>query len=336
MIEICSSAAPAMDLDPEIALFRRRCAENSAHLPPLETLPPAQARRLVEQARAPWFAGGPPMRATREQTLQPADHLPPVRLRIHVPPAPGAGMLVYLHGGGWTMFSLETHDRLMREYADRAGVTVIGVDYALAPEARFPVAIHQVAHVLGALHRHPAALGLTPGPVVCGGDSAGANLALAAALLLRDRADPALPAGLLLSYGVWDAACSSGSFVRYDGPDYMLTRAEMVFFWQRYLPRPDAGGDPLASPLRARLGGLPPCHMAIAACDVLTDENRAMAARLAGAGVAVEPVVYPGTTHSFLEAMSVAAVARRAIDEQAAWIRRTLTGARPAGAGSGA
>jgi len=310
-------------LDPEIALFRRRCAENGAHLPPLGTVPPEGVRPLIEQARRPWTEGGPLMAATREQTLLPPAG-PPLRVRLHMPAGQPKGTLVYVHGGGWIMFSLETHDRLMREYAERAGLVVVGVDYALSPEARFPVAIHQIAYLLRLLHRDPAVLGLPAGPVLCGGDSAGANLATATALLLRDEADPALPEGLLLSYGVWDSACDLPSFERFDGPDYMLTGAEMRLFWRSYLPCPEDGASPLASPLRARLDGLPPCHMAIAECDVLASENLAMAERLSAAGVAVEAVVYPGTTHSFLEAMSIARVARRAIDEQATWMRRLV------------
>ena len=130
-----------------------------------------------------------------------------------------------------------------------------------------------------------------------------------------------LLSGMVLNYGVYDAACAGHSFERFSDPAYMLTREEMHLFWSRYLP--DAGQrlQPLASPLRADLRYLPPCFLAIAECDVLADENRAMAARLAEAGVHTTAVTYPGTTHSFLEAVSIAAVAGRALQEQADWMR---------------
>lgn len=313
---------PGYELDPEIALFRRRAGEATRHLPPLDTLPLAEARRLIELARAPWFAGGPGMRRTRDLILD--DIRPPLRLRVHEPDGTVNGTLVYIHGGGWTLFSLETHDRVMREYAAATGMTVVGVDYALAPEAAFPVAIEQITHALRQLRAAPEAFGLTAGPIFIGGDSAGANLSVATALVLRDAGQGDLLSGLLLNYGVYDHACAGPSFDRYSDPAYMLTREEMHFFWSHYIPDPDRRAQPLASPLRAELRGLPPAFLAIAECDVLADENVAMAQRLGEAGVAVRAVTYPGTTHSFLEAVSIAAVARQALEDQADWMRGLL------------
>lgn len=318
-VENPSGFVPGQELDPEIALFRRRAAEATRHLPPLGTLPPAEERRLVELARAPWRAGGPTMRRTADATLPEA--VPLLPLRIHEPEGALSGTLVYVHGGGWTMFNLETHDRLMREYAARAGMAVVGLDYALTPEAVFPTAIGQVVHALRRLREEPQAFGLPPGPIFIGDDSAGANLAMAAALVLRDAGAQDLLSGLVLNYGVYDSACTGRSFAMFTGPAYTLTREEMLFFWGRYLPDEAQRTHPLASLLHADLRGLPPCFLAIADCDVLADENQAMAERLREAQVAVEAVTYPGTTHSFLEAVSVARVAARAFQDQAEWMR---------------
>lgn len=316
---------PGDELDPDIALFRRQAGEATRHLPPLDTLPLVEARHLIELARAPWSAGGPTMHRSRDIML---DEAPiPLRLRIHEPMGETAGTLVYVHGGGWTLFSLETHDRLMREYAVATGLVVMGIDYALAPEAAYPVAIGQITQALQLLQAEPGRLGLEPGPIFIGGDSAGANLSIASALVLRDAGEPSLLSGLLLNYGVYDHACTGPSFDRYTDPAYMLTREEMDFFWTHYIPDPGQRGQALASPLRAELGGLPPCFLAIAQCDVLADENVAMARRLDEAGVATRSVTYGGTTHSFLEAISIAAVARQALQDQADWVRTRLAAA---------
>jgi acetyl esterase len=312
------------ELDPQIVQFRRQAAQATIGLPPLAALSPPEARRLAEQARAPWRIGGPVMRRSEDRVMD--DAAPPLRLRIYVPENAGAATLVYVHGGGWTMFSIETHDRLMREYAARAGMVVVGVDYALAPEAAFPVAIGQITHAIRRLHDAPAQFGLGGGPIFIGGDSAGANLSVATALTLRDAGEAGLIGGLILNYGVYDCACNGRSFDLYSDPAYMLTREEMLFFWSRYLPETRARSHPLASPLRAELRGLPPAFLAIAECDVLADENRAMAARLAAAGVPTLSVTYPGTTHSFLEAISIAPVAARALQDQAEWMRGLAAG----------
>ena len=98
------------------------------------------ARRVAEEVRAPWRVGGPQMASVRELAAPVGDH--ELKVRIYDPTgAKLNGALLYLHGGGWALFSLDTHDRLMREYAERSGLTVIGVDYSLAPEAKFPTAL---------------------------------------------------------------------------------------------------------------------------------------------------------------------------------------------------
>ncbi len=106
----------------------------------------ATRRRIAEQVRAPWAANGPKMYET--QTLR----LKEARVRIYRPTsAAPSGTVIYLHGGGWVLFSIDTHDRLMREYAARSGLTVVGIDYALAPEHRFPVALDQIAAIIATL-----------------------------------------------------------------------------------------------------------------------------------------------------------------------------------------
>ena len=232
-----------------------------------------------------------------------------VRVRFYDPGPPGPKpLLVYLHGGGWTMFSLDTHDRVMREYASRAGMTVAGVDYALAPEAKYPVALDQVVAVVRAMGER----------VAIGGDSAGGNLALAAALRLRDER---LVRAIVLNYGVFERSSSPEAQQRFGGPGNMLTTEEMDGFWRNYLRDENDASDPFVCPLRADLRGLPPTLLIVPERDLLTEQSLRLAARLAASGVNVKMEMYRGAVHSFLEAVSIAPIADRAFADTAAWLR---------------
>jgi acetyl esterase/lipase len=280
-------------------------------------------RAIAEEVRAPWRQGGPAMKGTLERVVE--TEAGPVRLRIHDPgverPAPA---LVYLHGGGWTLFSLDTHDRVMREYAARADVIVVGVDYALAPEARFPVALHQVVGVVRWLHANGSTLGIDATRLALGGDSAGGNLSICAALALRDAGQTGLVHGLLLIYPAFEKHCSPESMRRFGGPGAMLTAEEVEYFWNNYTAGADLHDNPLAMPIRATLEGLPATCLTVPECDVLTEQSYRMADRLREAGVKTAIQLYPGATHSFIEAMSIAPLADRAIEDGALWLRETL------------
>jgi acetyl esterase len=274
-------------------------------------------REVAELVRQCWRAGGPGMAETRDLEMK------GLRLRLYRPsdtePLPA---MLYVHGGGWTLFSIDTHDRLMREYAARAGIAVIGIDYSLSPENKFPVALEEVATALEWIARHATALGIDPERLLVGGDSAGANISVAACLLRRDRGLPVL-AGMVLNYGAF-APEPTETYSKYDGPDFSLEVHEMNQFWDNYVTSAEDFANPLVAPLRANLHGLPPAFLAIAECDILAGCNHAMAQRLAAAGVPVEAITYAGATHSFLEAMSIAPLASRALDDQAAWIKRRI------------
>ena len=304
------------DLDPDIRIFVEKTTADYEALfggtyPPL-----ARRREIAEQVRTPWTRGGPDMAQTRMITVGPGK----VRARIHIPKAgAGNGTLIYLHGGGWTVFSIDTHDRLMREYAHRTGCAVIGLDYSLSPEHRFPRALDEVDACVSWLFMYGAAEGLNTNRFAIGGDSAGANLSLCATLRMRDRGDT-LPAGLILSYAALDTE-TRPSHKRYDGPPYMLGADEMTVFWTNYLGTPSTE-NPYARPLLANLAGLPPIHQCIAECDILLDENLELAERLVRAGVDVSSIVYPGATHSFLEAVSISGCADRALQEASDWLSR--------------
>ena len=321
-------SAAGSDLDPEVRRFVSGMAVSVARYPEFNTAAYPQVRRWAEEIRAPWRRGGPVMRETRD-LVAPTRH-GDVRLRIHRPKFGDLPGLVYLHGGGWTLFSLDTHDRVMREYAARAGCCAIGVDYALSPEHKYPVALEQVVDAVDWLVERAAELCIDAGRLAVGGDSAGANLSVAACLVRRDRhASPPLRA-MVLNYGAFTTHCSEQACRRYGGPEYMLGCEEMAGYWRNYLRSRADAEDPLACPLLADHAGLPPAFLAVAECDILAEQSIEMNRRLEAAGVPSECVVYRGASHSFLEAMSVAQVSNRALADAAAWLGNALRSDSPA------
>ena len=313
-----SDPAPGDDLAPDMRRFQRWLAAAYARHPPLDSVSLPEARLIAERVRAPLAQGGPRMVRTRDVRIETAQGA--LDLRIHTPTtASRHPALLYLHGGGWVFFSIATHDRLMRELAARAGRTVIGVDYARAPEARYPIAREQAVAAWRWTRAHAAEHGIAPDRIALGGDSAGANLALAAALVLRDAGER--PDALLLNYGVYDDDDSTDSYTRFDGPAYNLGRDEMRGFWDRYLGDPRPQDDPLAMPLKARLAGLSRCCLVVPECDVLRDDSLALAQRLRDAGVPVALQRHPGAVHSFLEAISFSEAAESGLAQSSAWLR---------------
>ena len=319
-----SDARDRDPLDPQIRRFVSALAEGWAQYPDNGSRSIAEMRRIAEIVRRPWREGGPVMAATCDIRLP--TRRGDVHVRVHRPSAEMAAQpaLVYLHGGGWTMFSLDTHDRIMREFAARAGLVVIGIDYALSPEVKFPYALTQVVDVVQWLHANAPDLDIDASRIAIGGDSAGANLSAATAIALRDAGAGQLLRALLLIYGCFTDESSAEAIAKFGAEGNLLTSAEMDSFWVNYLVRREDAQQPLAAPLRARLDGLPPAFLIAGQCDVLAEQSRAFAAALRTAGVDAQLNEYPGATHSFLEAVSIAAVADQAIGDGAAWLRERL------------
>ena len=282
----------------------------------LAAVSPAEARRIAEEVRAPWTRGGPRMERIAERRIRSSSGA--VRVRIYDPrPDETKPVLIYLHGGGWTLFSLDTHDRVMREYAGRAGNVVIGVDYALSPEAKYPVALEQVVTVVKSFAEEGSTLAI-------GGDSAGANLTIAACLRLRDEGNARLVRAMLINYGVFARHSSEDARRRLGGAGNMLTSEEMERYWHNYLRDEGDAEDPLVSPLRSNLHGLPSAFLVVPELDLLGEQSIQLADRLKTAGVPVQLNIYRGAVHSFLEAVSISSLADRAFNDSAHWLRASL------------
>lgn len=311
--------AAADDIDPQIRKFVDAINDAYAGYGFSGERTYAESRAIAEKVRAPWRQGGPVMAETLERDIPTPRG--PVRVRLHKPvKASLLPALFYNHGGGWTLFSLDTHDRVMREYAARSGACVIGIDYALAPEAKFPVALEQITAVVRWFAAHGKELGIDSSRMAIGGDSAGGNLAMATSLKLRDEGEGGLIKGLLLIYGGFDSTRSPEAAKRYGGEGYMLTDAECTVFWDNYIGGTEGMESPLARPMLANLAGLPPVLLTVGECDVLAEQSILLAPRLRAADVPVRLDVYSGATHSFIEAMSIAEISNRALDDGARWL----------------
>lgn len=265
----------------------------------------------------------PPVHEVRDLTIDgPAGAL---RVRLYRAsdhdPAP---TIVFLHGGGFVLCDLESHDVTCRTLANASGCAVLSVDYRLAPETRFPGPLEDAYAAVQWAATHGREHGLDPARLAVAGDSAGANLAAAVTLLARERGGPRLLHQALIC-PVMDAACDTRS-MRELGSGYMLSRDLMLWFWQCYLATSEDAANPLASPLRERdLAGLPPATILTAEFDPLRDEGERYADRLREAGVPVSARMYPGMIHDFPQMPLVTEMAERALVDAAQDLRASLT-----------
>ncbi|MGC8480310.1 MAG: alpha/beta hydrolase [Acidimicrobiales bacterium] len=251
--------------------------------------------------------------------------LPGVTGRWYWPTETPQGVLVYFHGGGFALGSLDSHDGLVRSIARQSDALVVSVAYALAPEHPFPVAVDQAVEVVSYLnqeHRR-GALGV-PGGLAVGGDSAGGTLATVAALDLGIHAPGALDA-LVLMYPLVDASMDYAS-VEENAIGYFLTKDELEWFGQLYLGGDEPIDDPRISPLRAdHLEVLPRTFVLVAGFDPLRDQGIAFADALVRAGVETQLRQYPTMIHGFCSLERVSTVAAGAVSDLAIYLREVLS-----------
>lgn len=301
-------------IDPQVALALER---SRALLPeglPVHRLTLAEARRLYAHERRFWNRDAPVLDAVRDLTIPGPHGDIPLRVFHPTPERPTAAV-VYLHGGGWILGGLDTHDRIMRLLARQSGLAVVGVDYRLAPEFKFPVQHDEALATLDYLATAGADLGLDPTRLLLAGDSAGATLALGVCLA-RKR----LLRGAVLVYGGYGLA-DSPSRRAFGGNDDGLGRAELDYYRACLVRGPDDLRDPRLAPLDTDLADLPPIFVAAAERDPLRDDSLALAKRLADTGVDHAFRLYPGVPHGFLHLSLMVDRAGQAINDAAAWLR---------------
>jgi acetyl esterase len=312
-----------MALDPEV----KRLLDIVAKLnpPPWESVGAVAAREMFLKSRGASGGTRPDGVVSSDRTLPGPGG--PIPVRIYRPAAVPAGQalpaLIYVHGGGWVIGDLESHDVTAARLSVFSGAAVMSVDYRLAPEHPFPAAFDDVVAALRWLLANGASVGIDSTRLAIGGDSAGANIAASAAILARDEGIAALRFQLL-SYPVTDAVTTTESYQLFAN-GYGLTCASMQWFIDCYLPNEADRTDWRAAPLHApSLNGVCPAFVVTCGYDPLRDEGRAYVRRLNDAGVRVDHVEFGGMNHGFLGSYALLHTARRAVATAALALREAL------------
>ena len=299
--------------------------------PPTHTLTPAEARKMYRDRRG-YTQPLPPEVASVRDASAPGPH-GAIPLRIYRPmcragsagSAPGAVLpvLVFYHGGGWTIGDLDTHDTLCRELCNGSGACVVAVDYRMGPEHRFPAAVDDCIAAAYWVQREAAALQIDPARIAVGGDSAGGNLAAVVALAARDAGDLPLVYQLLI-YPATDMRRNAPSHLA-NGQGYLLTSDSMAYFHDHYMGGVTQDTDWRASPLHATsLAKLPPALVLTAGFDPLCDEGKAYAVRLTDEGNRAMYVCFERQIHGFITMGRVFDEANTAVALCAAELKRAL------------
>lgn len=268
--------------------------------PPIYTLDAAGARAAYEAGSGVLEVPAPRLARVEDFTI-PARDGARLQARLYAPVPAGAGalpVLLYFHGGGFTIGSIASHDVLCRTLSHLAGCAVVSLGYRMAPEHRFPVAMNDAWDALRWLQANAAPKGLDGAMLAVGGDSAGGTLAAACALMARDEG---LPLCLqLLFYPGTAESMSSASYRRF-ARGFLLDTEMVEWFFNKYIAPADRG-DWRFAPLNADdVEGVPPAWIGLAECDPLVDEGLAYADKLRAAGVAVDLEIYRGVTHEFIK-----------------------------------
>jgi len=274
--------------------------------PPMHALSPEQARRAY--AAGAGVLDIPPHKLARVQDLQiPTRDGATLPARLFAPTtAAGLPVLLYFHGGGFTIGSVATHETLCRHLAHLAHCAVVSVDYRLAPEAAFPTAVHDAWDSLAWLRDQASALGLDGGRIAVGGDSAGGTLAAVSAVHARDRQQP-LALQLLFYPGCTGHQDTPSHKTFAHG--FILEEPHITYFFGHYLRDARDRDDWRFAPLDGvdesgqprDLDGVAPAWIGLAECDPLTDEGILYADRLRLAGVPVDLEIYTGVVHGFVQ-----------------------------------
>ncbi|KAA0917407.1 alpha/beta hydrolase [Dietzia sp. ANT_WB102] len=247
----------------------------------------------------------------------------PARLYSPVDGEESLPVLVYFHGGGWVLGSVDSHDATCRYIAATGGLKVISVDYRLAPEFRFPTAAEDALAAFRYVRDNAEELGVDPRRIAVGGDSAGANLAAVVCQQTRDAGEK-MPDFQLLFVPATNMSARTRSYELF-GEGFFLTRENMDWYEETYIRSDSDRLDPRASPLLAEdFSGLPPAHVATGGFDPLRDEGEAYARKMADAGVPVSLRRHESLVHPFVNAVGASPRARSALSEAVGAMRMGL------------
>ena len=308
-------------IDPELVAAGKLLQSRGLVAPDRTQASLSEVRAATDRIGAFLGEGSIPLERERDLSL-PGPH-GQVPCRLYLPDgAEKPPLIIYAHGGGFMQGSLPSWDAMLRELVRQSGVAALSVDYRLSPEHRFPVAFEEMVAMVRLAAHEGAEFGIDPTRLAVGGDSAGANLALAAALAVRDAGQREL-GFMLLIYGCFSTDTESPSWQRF-GQGAGLSQTQMRWIWETYLERPEQRDDWRAAPILANLAGLPPAHLIVGSLDPLLDDSHRLAARLKEAGVPHELTVYEGINHGFIRYGRLIATARRATSDCAIALSKAL------------
>jgi acetyl esterase len=310
-----------MQLDPQMKALLDQLAASGGK--PFHAGSPQEARAGINALIG--LVAGPPEQVAKVEDRKIPGPGGQIQLRIYTPAgAAPMGALVFFHGGGWVVGDIASHDVLCRSLANGANCVTISVDYRLAPEAKFPAAAEDSYAATKWVADNAAALGVDAKRIAVGGDSAGGNLAAVVAQMARDRGGPSVKFQLLI-YPATDWAHESASQKEFSEDGFILSRADMVWFYGHYMNSDADRTNPYLSPACAKsLAGLPSAYVMTCAVDPLRDEGEAYAEALRKAGVAVKSKRYPGVCHGFLMMPGVIDAAKAGVADCCAELRNAI------------
>jgi acetyl esterase/lipase len=301
-------------------------ALNSGGGKPIETLTPAEARKVLVDAQASVPLDLPACDVEEKTITQDG-----LTVRLHIVRPAGSKAVqpafIFIHGGGWILGDFPTHERFVRDLVADSGFTAVFVNYTPSPEAHYPTAINEIHAAAKWVAAHGEEIKVDGTRLAIVGNSVGGNMTGAVALLAKDKGGPEFKCQILL-WPVTDANFDTESYHEYAN-GYFLSRAMMQWFWDAYTTDPAQRREIYASPLQAtaeQLMGLPPTLIQVAGNDVLRDEGLAYARKLDAAGVDVTAVRYENLIHDYglLNAISQVPAVRDALHQTAEMLKKHL------------
>lgn len=310
-------------LHPQMIEVLARIADDMAGVPKVHEMTPVEARRIFEDGSQFWNEGAPAIRMTDWSVPGPRG---PIPIRLYDPgtkvPAPA---VIYLHGGGWVIGNIRVYDGVCRRLASYGGFPVVSVDYRLAPEHKFPAPLEDCIAAYTWVASHGAEFGIDGTKLAIAGDSAGGNLSLSTAMNLRDEGGPPLK-GVALIYGAFGVNFDTSSYQAYGKDEFLLSRADMIWFWKHYLRGEEDWQNPRAVPLLGSLTRLPPLLVIAAEFDPLLDDSWQLVSKLREVHAVYDWEYWAGVTHGCVQMARLLQPAETFLRNTATWLARRLDG----------
>ncbi len=310
-------------IDPQIIPIIQNMQSFRQERGAINTIPAVQMRTNFNKDVEAWNTQLPSIKKVTDFTFATAFGEIPVRLYDPEPDAKHLPTMLFIHGGGWIVGNLETNENFLRRLALRSGLRILSIDYPLAPENPFPAALDCIVEVIRLAFLNGEKFAIDSHKLCIGGDSAGANLALAAALDLRNSGENIVQ-HISLIYGAFSPDPDKPSFAEFGQGEYGMGQEAMEYFWSLYLSQPENAQDPRAVPLLADVAGLPPVHLITAGLDALQDDSNQLIEKLRQADVKYSHSHYPGMVHGFVSLCGLINEGDRAISDLAATLKNFI------------